>query len=124
MRKSNFKFYFDKLFWAIIALLPVIFYIFNLLAYRLDTISTLPTFYDIFLNNFNIDLTNSVIYSGLVDLFGSNGIVKFLDTTSASSILVYITYICLVELLHLFIDFVLILPRLLNNWCDKIGGNL
>lgn len=118
MRKKTINRLVDSGFWLIIALLPVIFYVVQPLAYELTTTNeVLPSFNDV-MATFGMDSSN-IIYTSLMDIFGKDGIMPFFGTTS-SAVVLYLSYFVIVQLLHVFIDFVLFIPRLSHKWLAKL----
>lgn len=107
MRKRNFAYFVDKLFWVLIAVLPIA--ILLLSWFRLG--STELTLASV-LADFGVS-QNNIIYTTLSSLLGSSGSIFEMFTNSG--ILLYFTYFVGIELLHLFVDFLLFLPR----WCQK-----
>lgn len=122
MRKRNVNFYVDSIIWAVIVLLPILFFALSYLSYDLSTVESLPTFSEFFSSNFSV-LSDNFIYVGFVDIFGSNGIMPFLDTTSVNSILMFMSYMIIVEIIHLGVDLLLMLPRLAHKFMHSIGGD-
>lgn len=118
MRKKTLSRIVDSVFWLIIALLPVIFFVVQPLAYELTTTAeVLPSFSDV-MATFGMDNSN-IIYTSLMDIFGTDGILPFFGTSS-SAVVLYLSYFVIVQLLHVFIDFVLFIPRLSHKWLGKI----
>lgn len=58
----------------------------------------------------------NVIYKGLADIFGSNGVIPLIYN---NSILYYVSWLFMVELLHIFVDFLLFIPRWLHKFLEK-----
>lgn len=111
MRKRNFNFYFDKLFWAVIVLLPI--FILLLSWFRLGTTQVTLTSV---LTGMGVS-NNNVIYSTLVSIFGEGGSAFNLFT--ATDIYYFATYMVGIELLHLLVDFLLFIPRLCHKFMHK-----
>lgn len=119
MRKRNVNFCLDSIIWAVFYSLPVIFYALSFIAYDLTSVSTLPTFATFIQENFNI-LSTNIIYTGLVDLFGSNGILPLLDTTSVNGAMLMFTWFILSAIIHLACDFLLFIPRISHKFLGKL----
>ena len=111
MKKKTVLILVDRLFWALILLLPLIILVVGDIHHEISLI-------DVF-DNLGIN-TNNFIYTTLLDLFGANGIVPLF--TANSALAVYFTYIVIVELLHLFIDFIIFIPRLSHKWLNYLTG--
>lgn len=125
MRKKTIIMIADKLFWFIIMLLPVLAYLLSPIGYSIgggtaltglsgDPI-TLPDFTS-YMAQLGIN-TDNVIYDALNNLFGSAGVIHFFNANSV--ILLYMSYIIFVEILHLFVDFILFIPRLGRKYLDR-----
>lgn len=124
MRKRNFSFALDNLLWWIIYLLPIFGYLITLSSGILvDNGSYIyPLSFGEFLNSVNFVqiLSGNIIHSTLLSIFGSNGIVPiFFD---GSSFLLYFSYFVGVYFIHLCVDVIMLLPRLVMHAMDKFGG--
>lgn len=115
MTKKKFSHIFDKVFWGLIALLPIIVYCIYLIKN-----GGVYVFADVFDNfGFNIDKT-SIIYTTLTSIFGvvaggSANIPAFLS----DGVMVYMTYFVIIELIHLILDMLLYIPRIARKFLDK-----
>lgn len=111
MRKRNFNFYFDKLFWAVIVLLPI--FVLLLSWFRLGTTEVTLTSV---LTGMGVTDSN-VIYTTLTGIFGigTSGIGLFTGT----DIYYFASWFVGVELLHLFVDFLVFIPRLCHKFMNK-----
>lgn len=110
MRKKTLYYIADKLLWLCLILLPLIIWAIG----SHNGIYTLGSvFNEIGINNDNF------IYQALYDLFGagSDSIIHFF--TQDSLLLVYFTYFIIVEIVHLFVDFILFIPRLSHKWLNS-----
>lgn len=129
MRKRTIKFGLDNIFWYIIYLLPIIVLV----------VQQIGVFKNFSLSDY-IQIEAEFAYSDFIfgrslsvvmDSFGFNGIsflsslFVFLDTSGiisghflSSSIFMYLDYFILVNLLHLFVDFILFIPRLAHKWMN------
>lgn len=103
---------YDIFMWSLIYMLPLI-----ILILFFDR-NTLTSFSDVF-TMLNLDIiSNNVIYSALVTLFGSTSNVVPIFTNN--DILLYLSYFILMNFVHIIVDILLFLPR----WCHKLidGG--
>lgn len=117
MRKRTISYCVDILFWLVVSLLPVLFYVIQPLAYELTSAQdTLPSFAQT-MATFGINDTN-YLYVALMDIFGSDGLMPFLSSDSV--VVLYLSYFILIQLLHVFVDFVLFIPRLGHKWLEKL----
>lgn len=120
MRQRTIKNIADRLFWLIVALLPVLIYLCTFISYRFTTVTdTLPTFAE-FISNFGVSQT-SVVYTSISDLFGLNGILPLFNNNN--SILLYMAYFVSVEIVHLAVDFLVFIPRLAHKFMEKLTIN-
>lgn len=117
MRKRSISYLIDAGFWLIVSLLPVLFYMIQPLAYELTSASdTLPTFAQT-MATFGINNTN-YLYVAIMDIFGDQGLMPFFSSDSV--VVLYLSYFILIQLLHVFVDFVLFIPRLAHKWLEKL----
>ena len=117
MRKRTIKNIADKLYWLIVAMLPLVIYLIQLTAYELIEVSSvLPSFAEQ-LQEFGIIDTNIILVS-LRDLFGSDGVLPLLEDNSV--VMLYLAYFVMVEVVHLAIDFLVFIPRLSHKWMDSL----
>lgn len=117
MRKRNFSFVLDKLFWSFVMVLPLLIWL--LVIVRTGQLSSLV---DVMTNTHLLPLMDNSIFTTLTDVFGSTGVVPLIQNPD---ILLYFSYFIGVTLIHLLVDFVLFIPRVAMNWLDnlyKIGG--
>lgn len=118
MRKRNISYLADTLIWTLIYLLPILLFACSFFAYQLT--SSVDFDFAVFIqNNFHI-LDTNVIYVSLVDLFGSAGQLPLFDTTSANSVLLFLTYFIICNIAHLAVDFLLFIPRLAHKFLGDI----
>lgn len=94
----------DNLFWMLIMLIPVM-----VLFISKQDFSTV-------LSQFGINDSN-IIYTTLGELFGGSGIFPLF--TDSSPYLLFFTYLVVIELMHLFVDFLVFIPRLAHKWFDS-----
>ena len=100
--------------------LPLVAWVVSFFSYEIgggsDTtaLSTL-SFTDVLLN-FGIN-TDNVVYQTLSGLFGYDSNIIHLFTED-SALLLYFTYFCVIEIIHLFIDFIVFIPRLCHKWLN------
>lgn len=121
MRKRTLSNISDYLFWFIVAILPLCVYLVQCISYDLTSASeVLPTFLQ-FMQNFGIS-TDSVIYTALTQIFGSEGILPFF-TSDNNTVLLFLSYFVTVEIVHLAVDFLLFIPRLSHKWMESLTQN-
>lgn len=114
MRERTQKNLFDNIFWYLIYLLPLIIWI--VVSFRTGNIVSLSNA----LETMGLKvLENNQILTNLSEIFGSNGILPLFVSTD---ILLYISYFICVFLIHLFVDFLLFIPRIAHKWLNKLYG--
>lgn len=119
MRKRNIPVFFDHLFWFLMWLLPALFYLFNYLAYDINTTGiTILGFSEFIVNNFGISST-STLYTALSSVFADTSYLGVIDNTITNSLILYIVYIFFIELVHIFVDVILFIPRFAHNFIAK-----
>lgn len=119
MRKRNLPYFIDGIFWLIMWLLPVLFYMFNYLAYDIAVSGiSIASFSDFIVNNFGISI-NSEIYTTLTTIFTDNNYLGVIDSTISNSLILYTIYIFFIELIHIFVDVILFVPRFAHNFIAK-----
>ena len=114
MRKKTIKCLFDNVLWYMVYMLPLLL----LLIYWFKT-------GDISLSNAMSSaglgiLSNNPIYVGLDGIFGSTGTMPLF---SSPDILLYGSWFISTFLVHLFVDFLLFIPRLAHKWMNWLGGD-
>lgn len=115
MRKRNISFLFDNVLWYFLYLLPLIMVV--VLSVVLNRSITLSSVF----NHVGLSVaTNSVVYTTLVSICGSAGVLPLFGSLD---ILMYLTYFVNVFIVHLLVDFVLFIPRLAHKWMSKFGGD-
>lgn len=116
MTKKNVLKIADWLLWTLLALLPVIVYLFEFIAVSgMTTAPTVTAFSDV-VSRFVAPDSNNVIYILLSSVFGSADIAIGKLTTP---LLQYFTYFVIVELVHFVVDFALFVPRWALKLMDK-----
>lgn len=123
MRKRNCDNLFDNIFWYTLYLLPVIVFIGNYFSIYHDTGSTPDTMTVILslFGGFDGELSSNLIMDSFVDVF-----YYFYDPSARSvgSYIEFFTLLCmahfiLVYIFHLFVDFLLFIPRLAHKWMNS-----
>ena len=109
MRKKNCSNFFDILFWFLVYSLPIICIIFSAYNGGAINLSTI-------LSNIGIDCTGNVVYQTFIDLFGVGGVFPMF----ASNVMFeFASYFVLANILHLIVDVLVFIPRLLHNLMSK-----
>lgn len=110
MRKKTISRLADTISWYLLYFLPVIGYLIILAT------GNVPTFSQVF-STLGLDVvTTGTIYTSLDSIFGTTGIMPLFTD---SSMLQFFTYFISVFIAHLFVDFILFIPRLAHKWMSK-----
>lgn len=117
--RNRFCYKLDKIFWWIIALLPIFCYI--LYVGFGDAKNSTGSLYSLseFFITFILDgkgFANNVIWTTLYKIFDSSGV--FPVFTWESPLYIFNWFIW-VELFHLFFDVIVFIPRLAHKWISK-----
>lgn len=113
MRKRSIVCFFDALLWYGLILLPLLCYF----AICLSDKSNIPSFLSFMQDSIGLDLSRTLIYEQLSSLLGSSGILDLFGDTE--SIFVFLAWFVSVEISHLFVDFLLFIPRLSHKFFEK-----
>ena len=127
MRKRNVKFIFDKILWGLIMLLPILLYMIYLCSHRISADSVTILSIEYFLHDTlsfftGVTMDDIVMSSNVGNVFYEffeSGIFLKMPLTASSFISWYLMYIICVELMHICVDVILLLPRICRNWLDK-----
>ena len=113
MKKSNcITHLFDTIFWYLIYSLPFLMYLFT--AFK----GVPATFADYMSTNLGFVFSSSnVVFTALNAVFGADGIMPLFVDTSALYIM---TWFVSMSIVHLFVDFLLFIPRLSHKFFDKL----
>lgn len=123
MRKRNFAFCLDNLFWWIVYLLPVFAWLIYLSSLQYQGASVL-SFGDFMCSNLFWPVENNIFLTTIQSIFGSDGILPLFDygMLELDGVLYYLSYFVTVYFVHLCIDVIMLLPRLVMRAMDKLGG--
>lgn len=117
--KNRFSYKLDKIFWWIVALLPVLCYIlyvgFGDVKTSTGSLYTLPDFFATYILN-GTGFSANVIWTTLAEIFGSGGVFPIFTTDSSLYIFNWFIW---VELFHVFFDVIVFIPRLAHKWISK-----
>lgn len=101
----------NKLFWVLIYITPLIIWAIGYI-HHTPLLTTILT--EIGINE------NNIITTTILQIFGENGILYLFTTNSA--ILYYLSYYVIMNIIHIIIDLILILPRIAQSFNDKINN--
>lgn len=109
MRKKTVNHLADTIFWYLIYFLPVIAFLLYLVSGNFTDISL-----DTFFNSMGVAFTtDNVIITSLSSIFGVNGILPLFVSNSAFYVF---SWFIISYIVHLFVDFILFIPRLCHKW--------
>lgn len=115
MRKKTISNLADTIFWYILYILPVILYALSWIN-RMQEPLAMQAFFDFV----GIDVSNTIVFSTLTELFGSSGIMPLF----ASNVpFVFLTWFVDMVIVHLIVDFLLFIPRLAHKWMSGVYCN-
>lgn len=122
MKKSGntrFSYKLDKIFWFIISFFPLFSWLVYLFSFSGYTTSPL-TFFAWLEQHFGFmgQISNSVIYSTLYQIFSITSVNSLFPVLS-TSLMAFFTYLVTVEIVHVFYDVIVFIPRLAHKWISK-----
>lgn len=122
MRTRTQKNLFDNIFWYTIYSLPLIITFFTVLVNgMIHTQDSSYTFDFINILNSNLSYFNvesSVVYTTLVDIFGSSSTI--LPLFNNNTLFMYLAYFVNCIIIHLMVDIIAVVPRLGHKLIDKV----
>lgn len=110
MRKSNCLCFFDIILWFLIYSLPLLVILFC--SFKGDIVSISSAFSSLGLNV----VSDNIVYTALVDLFGSSGVLPLI---ADNGILLYFSYFIICNIVHLAIDVLLFIVRLSHEFLEN-----
>ena len=117
--KNRFSYKLDKVFWWIVALLPIFCYVlyigFGDVKTATGSFYTLPDFFITYILN-GYGFSDNVIWTTLYKIFGSSGVFPIFTSEVPLYILNWFIW---VELFHVFFDIIVFIPRLAHKWISK-----
>lgn len=117
--KNRFAYKLDKVFWWIVALLPVFCYIlyvgFGDVKTSTGSLYTLPDFFVSYVLN-GSGFADNIVWTTLNEIFGASGVFPIF--TSDVPLFIFNWFIW-VELIHVFFDVIVFIPRLAHKWISK-----
>ena len=115
---TRFAYRLDKIFWFLMLVLPVMswcVYLFSFTGYG-GTESSLISFSSWLTNQFTgVDMSGNAVYVALNSIFGPSGAFPIFRP----SFLVFFVYLVNVEIIHVFFDVIVFIPRLAHKWISK-----
>lgn len=119
---TRFAYRLDKVFWFLLLMLPVIswgLYLFSFTGYdKAD--ASLISFSSWLTNQFvGTDFSNNIVYTALNSIFGPSGVFPIFRP----SFLSFFVYLVNIEIIHIFYDVIVFIPRLAHEWISKAVQN-
>lgn len=112
MREKTQKNLFDNIMWYGLYLLPLLIWL--VVSFRTGEIVGLSSA----MSSMGLEIfTTNQIFISLSDIFATTGILPLF---ASSDIILYMSYFISVFLIHLFVDFILFIPRLAHKWLNKL----
>lgn len=115
MRKRTIICLFDKGFWFLVSILPLVAFV-VMLWFNGQTGITLSSVFSAC--GFSI-VADNVVVTSLMSIFGVGGVFPLFAT---SDLLVYLVYFIFVNIIHLAVDVLLWIPRFAHKLLD-LGGS-
>lgn len=114
--KTRFAYKLDKIFWWIVALAPLFCYFFYVPYKSIsgDPISVALFLLDNFLSG--VAFSTNPLWSAFYQLFSKDGVFPLFGSEGAMYIFFWFIS---VELIHLFFDVIVFIPRLAHKWISK-----
>lgn len=115
MRKKTQNRLFDNIFWYFVYMLPLLAMVIFIAKNGATDFSIINCFQTLGITIFD----NNIIYTALIDIFGSTGAFPVFSDYGLLMLMSY--YVCCF-LVHIVVDFLLLLPRICLKFGDKMGG--
>ena len=114
--KNRFSYKLDKLFWFIVAFAPLFCYLLYVPAKSTsgEPISVALFLLDNFLSG--VEFSANPVWSAFYQIFSKNGVFPLFGSEGA---LYLFFWFVSVELIHLFFDVIVFIPRLAHKWISK-----
>lgn len=117
MRKRNFSFALDNLLWWIVYLLPVFGWLFSLMFSE-----TAIPFNTFILDIFSLQISSdNVLLNSFWSIFGSNGVFPLISNQD-NGFMLFVCYFLSAYFIHIAVDLLMLLPRMVMHGMDKLGG--
>ena len=113
MRKRTIKCLFDNIFWYLIYSLPLLLMLLHW--FKVGTIDISNVFA---ISGLSL-LSDNVVFVGLSNLFGANGVMPLF---ASDGLLLFLSYFVICWLVHLAVDVLLFIVRLAHSWLDGFLG--
>ncbi len=117
--KNRFSYKLDKIFWFFIAFLPLISWVVYLYGYvhlNTDPSTSLIRFSSWVQTNFLLsDVSGNIVFQTLTEIFGDGGVFPLFDSNSVAIFF----WLIMVEVVHVFFDIIVFIPRLAHKWISK-----
>lgn len=111
MRKRTINHMAETVFWNIVYFIPI--FAFLILLFKTGSAFE----FGIIFESIGLNIAeNSVAYTSLSQIFGVDGILPLFKN---ADLLVFFTYYINVFIAHIFVDFILFIPKLAKKWMNK-----
>lgn len=116
-KSSRFSKRLDSLFWWLVKLLPLVLFVCAVYGFYRNGGTALWREFSSFMAGFTfLDSTNP-IYTALYGVFGADGVFPIFS--SGNALLQYLSYIVVIDILHIMVDVLVFIPRLAHKWIGK-----
>lgn len=114
MRKKTLKCLFDNILWYMVYMLPLLLLLIHW--FKTGDVSLINAMSSSGLGIF----ADNPIYTSLLSIFGEDGILPLF---ASADVVAYCSYFVSTFIIHLFVDFLLFVPRLAHKWMSWLGGD-
>lgn len=118
-KSSRFSKRLDSLFWWIVKIVPLVMFLFYIYGYYRsgNTDASSNEFFSL-IQNYCMISFDSVVFNTFFTIFGPDGAFP-LFMSVRNPLLVYLSYIVIIDILHIMVDVLVFIPRLAHKWIGK-----
>lgn len=107
----------DKWFWFILAILPIIYFILCNFGFAISG-NELRSIGGVFTSDFGLITDGTILYDSLMSIFGPYGILPVFRFSNLG-VVYYLTYFCYIQVIHVFVDVIVFIPRFAHKIMSK-----
>ena len=108
----------DKVFWFLLAILPIIYLILCNFGFSISG-NELRSLQVVLTSDFGVsDETGNILYVSIMSIFGPNGVLPVFRYANLG-VIYYFVYYCYVQIIHVFVDVIVFIPRFAHKILDK-----
>ena len=118
-KSSRFSKRLDSLFWWLLKLLPLVMFVCYIYGYYRSGNTDVATneFFSI-IQNYCMMSFDNVVFQTLFSVFGPEGALPLFNSVR-NPIAIYLSYIVIIDILHIMVDVLVFIPRLAHKWIGK-----